>query len=69
MEYGRYIYHYHAQYQLPNGNMQNIDGIAQMQNRIFDMEDYSAFKAKIEPGRDGKDISVTSLSYIGREFE
>ena len=69
MKYGRYIYHYHAQYQKTNNIMANIDGIMQMKSRITSMDDYSQAKSLIEPGRDGKDMTVTSLSYIGREFE
>lgn len=60
----RYIYHYHAYYQLDGRTRTDIDGILQMINPIKTMEDYREAKKVIEPNRA---ITIASLSFIGRE--
>lgn len=63
---GRYIYHYCAMRQGTIGEINYTDGIAQMEEKIVNMDDYRSFKELIEKDRD---ITITSLSFIGMEFD
>lgn len=53
-------------YQNGLGEIHYTDGIAQMEEKIVDMDDYRSFKELIEKDRD---ITITSLSFIGMEFD
>lgn len=64
----RYVYHYCAQYQVAPGSMKFIDGIAQMENKIKCMEDYTNLKNLIAiDHKDRKGMSLIALSLIGME--
>lgn len=63
----RYIYHYHAMRQSSNGDMQHIDGIADMQFPVLTMGDYEEMKKEIAAMAgiaDGSGIIICSLSLI-----
>lgn len=59
----RYIYHYRA----VNGN-QELAGIAQLTFRISSQADLEKLKRLIA-GDDFQPKAISSLSYLGREFE
>lgn len=60
----RYVYHYCAQYQITPGTLGYIDGIAQLENKIRCMDDYTALKKKLNAP---ENVSIISLSFIGME--
>lgn len=59
----RYIYHYCA----VQGNAQ-LSGIAQLTFRIKSQEDLNKLK-EMMTGEDFKPNAISSLSYLGREFD
>lgn len=59
----RYIYHYCA----VQGNAQ-LSGVAQLTFRIKSQEDLNKLK-EIITGADFKPNAISSLSYLGREFD
>lgn len=72
---GRFIYHYHATANLSDGEVVTIDGVARMAGRVENMKDYSALKCaigsddSIPPRLVYPNLVITSLSYLGREFD
>lgn len=69
MAQNRFVYHYSAHYQMEGSTrVMYIDGVAQMEKRICDMEDYRKLKLKIEPFREGA-LTIDNLSFLGMEFD
>ena len=52
---GMYIYHYHATTQVEQGKIENIDGIASMENEIVSFDTYKHFKAAV-----ARDMTVSA---------
>ena len=66
----RYIYHYHAQYEVGGsvGKMTHIDGVAKLVERVSCHDDYVRLKKLIEPEHSHL-LVMTALSYLGKEEE
>ncbi|GAB5378996.1 MAG: hypothetical protein Alis3KO_00690 [Aliiglaciecola sp.] len=62
----RYVYHYHALYEVSPGCIAHIDGIAQLENRIRCQEEYMKLKPQIDSEHSDK-LTIASLSFIGME--
>ncbi|MBS3796682.1 hypothetical protein [Pseudoalteromonas sp. BDTF-M6] len=62
----RYIYHYCAKYQTTPGQFVNIDGIALLESRITNNQDYMNIKPLIEPEHHDK-LTIISLAFLGIE--
>lgn len=61
----RYIYHYCA---VSKGNAVSVSGIAQLTFRIVSQDDLEKLKGLVgDPDFDAQ--AITSLSFLGREFE
>ena len=64
----RFIYHYCAKYQTASGNTAIYDGIAQLEKRIIQHEQYGELKKRIDADNAHK-LSITSLTFLGMEHE
>lgn len=64
----RFVYHYCSHYQESIGAIAYIDGIAQMENKITCMDDYTKLKQQIDCPNSDK-LTIDSLSFLGMEQE
>lgn len=62
---GRYIYHHCA---VSKGNSVSVSGIAQLTFRIVSQDDLEKLKVLVGD-EDFTANAITSLSFLGREFE
>lgn len=65
---GKYLYHYSAKYLDDYKRSITVDGILRTGARITTHEEYMEIKPVISPENHHK-LTISSLSYLGREHE
>lgn len=64
--FNRYLYHYHATFQIVSSEICNIDGILSLENPITTHDAYMELKPLISPEHHDK-LIITNLSFLHRE--
>jgi hypothetical protein len=68
----RHVYHYKAERHLRPGEIESIDGIVLLTTKIVCMNGYRDLKSFIADETENRcpdGMIITSLSYLGKEFD